>query len=96
MPDIIHELLALDDSALMERMGMKRKIQSFRDNLTRMSELEPEFRAKAVIDVEEELTPHVGTMNWEADDREREQEEANDPSERTGEEELRADTPEEL
>lgn len=59
----VEELLALDDPALMEALGLTRQLESAKENLQKISKLTGKAREFADSRLEELLTPRIGDNN---------------------------------
>lgn len=64
MADTIKSLLALDDSALLAKLGLGQKLQDFKDSLTKAAALPDDQKA----DVEKQLAKMFGPHDYMVSD----------------------------
>lgn len=68
MADIIDDLLALDDGALSEKLGLQDRVKTFREDLEKANTLSGDAREKVVRHVNEIFTPKqyaVEDLSWQ-------------------------------
>lgn len=73
MSDIIDDLLAMDDNALMGKLGLNAQLKEARSGLTEMAALSGDARKEAASRVDRMFQPHVypSEMKWIAKDAQR-------------------------
>jgi len=64
MADIITQLLAMDDAALMAKIGLNAKLDAAKKNLAELNSLTGEARTHAIGRLERQFQPNVYPEEW--------------------------------
>lgn len=74
MPDIIDQLLGMDDATLSSKIGQDRTLAKFKKDLSEAAQLPPKLRAEAAERIDRAVNPppSPSEIGWIVDDLQRE------------------------